>query len=85
MIDIEEIEKQLASDRGHLAPTAMVVALIAEIRELRAPASLTQDEILAIANLHVFIPRDGTDGVTEGELLNFANALLDHDSDRGAK
>lgn len=36
----------------------------------------TKAAILEIASRHVFIPKDGTDGVTEGELLNFARALL---------
>lgn len=35
MIDLDEIEKQLASDRGHIVATATILALIAEVRALR--------------------------------------------------
>jgi hypothetical protein len=42
VIDIEAIEKQLASDRGHLIATADVLALIAEVRALREDAERYQ-------------------------------------------
>lgn len=35
MIKLDEIEKQLATDRGHVVPSATILALIAEVRALR--------------------------------------------------
>jgi hypothetical protein len=38
MIDIDAIEKRLTTEFGHIMPTAKVLEMISEIRELRADA-----------------------------------------------
>lgn len=43
MIDIEELEKHLATVRGHIFDTAIVRELIEEVRSLRTSASIEAD------------------------------------------